>query len=372
MNTKHEFYMAKAIELSKKGIGYVNPNPMVGCVIVKNDRIIGEGYHKRFGDKHAEVEAIDSAKESIQGSTLYVTLEPCCHYGKTPPCTNLIIESGIKEVYIAMLDPNPIVKGKSINILEKNHISVNVGILRQRVEKLNEVFIKYITSSLPFITLKSAISLDGKIATHKGDSKWISCIASRKEAHHLRHKYMGIMIGINTIIKDNPRLNIRLDNFKGRNPYKIIVDSTLKLPMNSNILRGNTPIIIGTTKYHQRDKLKQLESMGAKVVVVDDINKHVNLNSLVKVLGNMNIDSILLEGGGTLAYSALKMNIVDKVDLFVAPIIIGGGGLSFVNGLGADSVTDAFKLENLTYSSLDKDLYIQGYIRKDDDLCLQD
>lgn len=359
----NEKYMKLAIELAKMGEGKVNPNPMVGAVIVKEERIIGRGYHEEYGKYHAEVNAINSATENLEGSTIYVTLEPCSHYGKTPPCVDKIIENKISKVVIGMLDPNPLVSGRGIEKLKKAGIEVQTKILEEECKKLNEVFIKYITTKKPFVVLKSAMSLDGKIATSSGESKWISNENSRYEVHKLRNKLMGIMVGVNTVIKDNPELTCRIEN--GINPIRIIVDSKLRIPLDSKILNDNkSKTIIATTDKSQKEKIEYLENKGAKVVVINSKDEKVDLNELMNVLGDLGIDSILLEGGSALNYSALEANVVDKIQVYIAPKIIGGEkSKTPVGGKGIDLLQDAFKVENKIIKLIGEDILIEGYIK---------
>ena len=354
--------MKLAIELAKKGEGKVNPNPMVGAVIVKDGTIIGEGYHEKYGEGHAEVNAFKSLKEDPSGATMYVTLEPCSHYGKTPPCVDKIIQSKIKRVVIGMIDPNPLVSGNGVDKLKKAGIEVKVGVLEDKCKKLNEVFIKYILTKKPFVVLKTAMSLDGKMATRTGESKWISSEKSRLQVHNLRNKLSGIMVGVNTVIKDDPELTCRIQN--GSNPIRIIVDSILRIPMNSKVLQNkDNKTIIATTKRANMKNMQELLKKNIKVLIIEEKNGQVNLNALIKKLGELNIDSILLEGGGTLNYSALEENIVDKVMIYISPKIIGGEfSKTPVGGIGIDKLNDAFKLKDITANIVDEDILVEGYI----------
>ena len=357
-----EFYMKRALELAIKGVGMVNPNPMVGAVIVKDNKVIGEGFHEKYGHAHAERNAVKNAVEDIEGATVYVTLEPCAHYGKTPPCVDLLIEKKVRKVVIGMLDPNPLVAGKSIKKLKENNIEVKVGVKEKECRKLNEVFIKYILSKKPFVVLKAAMSLDGKIATRTGESKWISSKKSRLQVHNLRNKLSGIMVGVNTVIKDDPELTCRIQN--GSNPIRIIVDSILRIPMNSKVLQNkDNKTIIATTKRANMKNMQELLKKNIKVLIIEEKNGQVNLNALIKKLGELNIDSILLEGGGTLNYSALEENIVDKVMIYISPKIIGGEfSKTPVGGIGIDKLNDAFKLKDITANIVDEDILVEGYI----------
>lgn len=385
--------MQLALMLARKGEGSVSPNPLVGAVIVKNNRIIGMGYHEKYGENHAERNAIKNSFEDVEGSTIYVTLEPCAHYGKTPPCVDLIIEKKFKRVVIGMLDPNPLVAGKSIKKLQDNNIEITVGIKEKECRKLNEVFIKYITKKVPFVVLKSAMSLDGKIATSNGESKWITSSESRKDSHKLRNKYMGILVGINTVIQDNPRLNCRIDkdelndysNLLGyikqynlsvadgfelkfgkrevRNPIRIIVDSNLRIPMNSEVINDGGITIVGTVKGCNEGKKNKLESMGIKVIETESNYGKVNLTELIRKLGEEGIDSILIEGGGNINFSVLEEGIVDKVRFYIAPKIIGGEkSKSSIEGSGFLELDQSVELKNMEFEKIDKDFVITGYI----------
>ncbi|WP_133015324.1 bifunctional diaminohydroxyphosphoribosylaminopyrimidine deaminase/5-amino-6-(5-phosphoribosylamino)uracil reductase RibD [Clostridium cuniculi] len=357
-----EKFMELVIELAKRGEGKVNPNPMVGAVIVKDGTIIGEGYHEKYGEGHAEVNAFESLKEDPSGATMYVTLEPCSHYGKTPPCVDKIIQSKIKRVVIGMIDPNPLVAGNGLDKLKRAGIEVKVGVLEDKCKKLNEIFIKYILTKKPYVVLKTAMSLDGKIATRNGESKWISSEKSRLQVHNLRNKFSAIMVGVNTVIKDNPELTCRIKN--GNDPIRIIVDSTLRIPINSKVLQNkDNKTIIVTTKRANINSMQELLKKNIKVIIIDEKNGQVDLNALIKKLGELGIDSILLEGGATLNYSALEENIVDKVMIYIAPKIIGGeSSKTPVGGRGIDKLKDAFKLKNIAINILDEDILVEGYI----------
>lgn len=355
-------YMLRAIELAKKGSGFVSPNPMVGAVIVKNNKIIAEGYHHQYGAEHAEIDAFNNATVDVIGADMYVTLEPCAHYGKTPPCAHKIVENKIKRVYVGLLDPNPLVSGKGIDILKNSGIEVITGMQEEKCRELNSIFLKFITTKTPYVIMKTAMTLDGKISTYTGDSKWVSCEESRKFTHHLRHSIRGIMVGINTVLSDDPTLTCRIDN--GRNPVKIIVDSTLKIPINAKVIDNNC--IIATTENIDYDRKNRIEELGAKVLIINkDENNKINLKELMTKLGAMNIDSILLEGGGTLNYSALENNIVDKVISFVSPKIIGGiNAKTPVEGNGIPQMANAIDLKNIKVKNIGSDILIYGDIKE--------
>lgn len=355
-----------ALRLAEKGRGKVNPNPMVGAVIVKDNNIIGQGYHEEYGRNHAEVNAINSSTESVEGATMYVTLEPCSHFGKTPPCVNKIIESNIKRVVIASLDPNKLVSGNGIKKLKQAGIDVSVGVLDEENKKLNEVFMKYIAKKEPFTIMKIAMSLDGKIATYTGNSKYISCEESRREVHNLRNIVSGIMVGVETVIKDNPLLTCRIPN--GKNPIRIVVDSNLRIPIDSNLIQTayEVPTIIVTTENAKNEAIKILEDKSVKVIIAKSKNNKVDLKDTMIKLGQLNIDSVLLEGGATLNFSALNENIVDKVQVYLAPKIIGGkDAKTSVEGKGIAKLEDAFKLVDLETKMIGKDIFIEGYVKGD-------
>ncbi|WP_022779785.1 bifunctional diaminohydroxyphosphoribosylaminopyrimidine deaminase/5-amino-6-(5-phosphoribosylamino)uracil reductase RibD [Butyrivibrio sp. AE3009] len=367
MNDK--FYMKRAIELAKKGAGYVNPNPMVGAVIVKDGRIIGEGYHERYGQLHAERNALKSCSEDPKGATIYVTLEPCCHYGKTPPCTEAIIESGIARVVVGTLDVNPIVAGKGVKILKDHGIDVTVGVMEEEVKSLNKVFNKYIITGLPYVVMKYAMTSDGKIATRTGASRWISCEASRKKVHELRSRLSGIMVGVGTVIADDPLLTSR-DSDINKNPIRIICDSNLSIPLDSQVVldAANNKTIIATCKGNP-DKMRALEGYGCEILKVPEKDGCVDLKVLMVMLGARGIDSILLEGGATLNYSALKTQIVDELQIFMAPKVFGGRAKSPVEGLGVDIPGKAIQLIPRNVSMVGKDIFIENEVSYQ---CLQE
>jgi len=359
-------YLRHAIVLAKRGSGWVNPNPLVGAVLVKNGRIIGEGYHAFFGGPHAEVNAIENATENIKDATLYVTMEPCSHQGKTPPCTDTIIRNGIKKVVVGMKDPNPLVNGTGLKILADAGIEVIKGVEEDAVLKLNERFVKFIVTGKPFCTLKTAMTLDGKIATIENASKWISGEDSRKYVHELRQQYSAIMVGINTVLYDNPLLNTRRANKKNKNPLKVIVDTKGKIPLEANVLKINPQLLIlATTDQIDKSKKLDLERLGAQVLICPQLEGRVDLDYLMFSLGSMGIDSVLLEGGSTIAFSALMKGVVDKVVSFIAPKIIGGADApSPVGGKGLVEMKDAIIVKNWNYRKIGSDILIEGYINK--------
>ncbi len=368
-------FMERALQLAERGMGYTNPNPLVGAVIVKEGKIIGEGYHEFFGGPHAEINAFKNAAEAVSGSTMYVTLEPCSHYGKTPPCAKTIVEKGIKKIVIAMKDPNPQVSGRGIKLLQDNGIEVITGILEERSRKLNEIYLKYITTGLPFCILKSAMTLDGKTAAVSGDSKWITNEESRQYVHRLRHRVSAVMAGIGTVIRDDPFLNTRLPDGNGRDPIRVIVDSSARIPLAANVLNLNsqTGTILATTELAEDGKLRELERKGTEIIITPPAGGRVDLKALMKALGERRIDSVLLEGGGELNYSAVEADIVDKINIFIAPKLIGGSKAGTpLGGEGRQYMKEAVILKELKTRIFGEDIMIEGYIKKEDEKCLPD
>ncbi|MBL6468898.1 MAG: bifunctional diaminohydroxyphosphoribosylaminopyrimidine deaminase/5-amino-6-(5-phosphoribosylamino)uracil reductase RibD [Mogibacterium sp.] len=324
-----EQFMKRAIELAKQGAGWTAPNPLVGAVVVKNGRVIGEGYHRKYGELHAERNALAACSEDPAGATLYVTLEPCCHYGKTPPCTEIIIEKKIAKVVIGSRDPNPKVAGKGARILREHGIEVVEDYMREACDALNPVFFHYITTKTPYVVLKFAMTLDGKIATRTGASKWITGEAARNHVHQLRGRYAGILAGIGTVLADDPMLNCRIDG--AHQPLRIILDSHLRIPMGSRLVRSakEYPLLIVCNESNRdreegASRIRKLEEAGAKVWTLPEKNGHPDLNVLMKRLGEEKIDSVLIEGGGTVNEAALKAHIVHHVYAYIAPKIFGG------------------------------------------------
>ena len=353
-------YMLQAIQLAKQGEGWTNPNPMVGAVIVKNGRIIGKGYHKKCGELHAERNAIASLTESAEGATIYVTLEPCCHYGKTPPCTEAIIEQKIKRVVIGSRDPNPKVSGKGIKMLQEAGIEVIEDFMREECDRLNPVFFHYITTKTPYVVMKYAMTLDGKIATKTGASKWITGEAARAEVQHMRHRYMGIMAGIGTVIADDPMLNVRVEGWKS--PIRILCDSGLRIPLDGQIVKSAgkyRTIVAYADSENTEAKRKRLHEMGVETICCPDENNQVDLKKLMKYLGEEGIDSILLEGGGTLNDSALRAGIVQEVQAFIAPKLFGGmNSKTPVEGIGVRFPSEAVKLKCVDICQVGEDIRI--------------
>lgn len=364
MELQDEFYMSEALRLAKNAMGRTSPNPLVGAVIVKEGRIIAEGWHRRAGTPHAEIHALNMAGELARGATVYVTLEPCSHYGRTGPCANALVEAGVAKVVVAMLDPNPKVAGRGVKILQDAGIEVVTGVLEQEAKQLNEVFLKWITQEMPFVALKTAMSLDGKIATATGQSQWITNEASRLRTHELRDIHDGIMVGINTALKDNPSLTTRLPGGRGKNPVRIVVDSKGRLPLESNLVRdGQARTIVAVSEAARPQAVQALGEAGVQVICAG--KDRVDLPQLLKKLAKMNICSILVEGGGQLNFSLLEAGLVDKVYAFIAPKLIGGrAALTPVEGAGFGELSQAVKLKEATTELIDGDILITANVDK--------
>jgi len=364
----NEDYMKIAIDLANKGVGYTNPNPLVGAVIVKNNKVIGQGYHEKYKNPHAEINALASCTENPKDSTIYVTLEPCCHYGNTPPCTEAILKSGIRKVIVGSKDPNPKISGKGISYLKSKGIVVIENILREECDSLNEIFFHYIQTKTPYVLMKYAMTIDGKISTATGESKYISCEQSLKNVHLDRHKYSSIMVGVNTIIIDNPKLTCRInensetDNESLKNPIRIVCDTNLRTPIDSFVVTSAKyiPTIIATS-ITDNDKLSIYKEQGVDFIYLDKKDNILNLNMLMKELYERNIDSILLEGGGFLNWSALNSKIVNKINAYIAPKIFGGKyAKSPITGLGISSIDDAIIVKDLSIKKIGEDFLFEG------------
>ena len=361
-----EKYMRLAMQLAGNAIGRTSPNPLVGAVIVKDNRVVGCGWHRKAGTPHAEVHALNQAGELAQGADVYVTLEPCAHYGKTPPCAKALVEAKVKNVYGGLLDVNPKVAGKGFKILEDAGIHVEYGFLQDELRKQNEVFFKWIEHKKPFVVLKAAMTLDGKIATATGQSKWITNETSRAYGYKLRDIYDGIMVGINTVIEDNPMLTARVDG--GKNPIRIVVDSSLKIDINANVVQDKSAkTIVATTDKADKDKILKLQAQNVDVIVVDkDENDKVDIEKLLNILGQQNICSILVEGGATLSGSFVAKKLVDKVYFFIAPKIVGGKDAKTpVAGTGILNLQEALALKDIQIEKLEEDILIIGRVDKD-------
>ncbi|MDZ5473675.1 bifunctional diaminohydroxyphosphoribosylaminopyrimidine deaminase/5-amino-6-(5-phosphoribosylamino)uracil reductase RibD [Bacillus sp. 31A1R] len=357
--TNHEFYMDLALQNAIAMKGQTDPNPLVGSVIVNDNRIVGVGAHMKAGEPHAEIHALRMAGDLAKGGTIYVTLEPCSHYGRTGPCAVAIVEAGIKKVVIATLDPNPVVSGNGVKILKDAGIEVIVGIKEKESQQMNEVFNKFIVEKLPFVTLKSGTTLDGKIATHTSDSKWITSEKAREDVHLLRNQNMAILVGVNTVIADNPSLTTRIPN--GRNPIRVVMDSSLRIPLDSKLVTDQeAETWIFTGENYDKDKKRQLESMGVNIFHTS--GKRVNPCEVVKLLGEKQISSLLIEGGGGINAAFLENQLIDKVILYMAPKLIGGQhSPTFLEGTGVEMMRNAVELIDVTVESIGKDFKFVGY-----------
>ncbi len=349
-------YMARALTLASRARGKTSPNPMVGCVIVKDNKIIGQGFHHASGLSHAEINALNEAGDNAHGSTMFVTLEPCCHYGKTPPCVNEIIKARISKVIISICDPNPFVSGKGMEELQKAGIVVETGLLQDRAMRLNEIYNKYITTRMPFVLIKAGMSLDGKI---QGPEQWITNEKSRQFVHKMRSEYDAILVGKQTVLNDNPYLTSRIKGKKnGKNPYRIIVDSSFQIPIEANVFADPKMVIIATTNAAPADKLSIIKKMGARVVITQTVDERVDIVELMKQLGQMEITSVMVEGGSTINASFLSSGVVDKMALFISSQIFGKRDyLSVVEGL--DTV---IRLNDTCVERVGDDVLIQGYV----------
>ena len=367
-----EKYMRRAIELAKKGSGHVNPNPLVGAVIVRDGEIIGEGYHECYGQLHAERNAIANAKKrgnSLESSTIYVTLEPCCHYGKTPPCTEAIIEEKIARVVVGSDDPNPLVSGKGFQMLREKGLEVIPHFLKEKCDAMNHVFFHYIRTGTPYVAMKYAMTMDGKIACYTGDSKWVTGEESRAHVQTLRNHYKGIMAGIGTVLADDPMLNCRIEG--GRDPIRIIADSHLRIPMDSQLVRtaGQQPLIVACLPDADEEKAAQLQEKGVEVLripgvttadITEEQKEVISLPVLMKELGARKIDGILLEGGGQLNESALQAGIVDRIYCYIAPKIFGGAQAKTpVEGQGLTRAADAWQFNRIGMQEFGQDILLE-------------
>lgn len=362
INTK---YMEKALELAAKGLGRTSPNPAVGAVVVKEGRIIGEGYHKKAGTAHAEVVALQQAGSAAEGADLYVTLEPCNHYGKTPPCTEAIINAGIKRVFAAVLDPNPLVAGKGINRLREAGVEVFTGIMEEKASALNEFFFKFITRGLPFVALKIAMTLDGKIAAETSDSRWITGEDARTYVHELRNIYDAVLTGSGTVIKDDPMLNTRLERDDIRDPVRLIVDSRLRIPLSAKVFKtaSRQKTIVYTTAQGSRARAEELRAAGVEVVVTGEKAGHVDIVEMLRDAAERGITSVMVEAGSGLNGCLLENKLVDKVYWFIAPKIIGGKTAPGPAEMaGRERMADALMLSRIKVEQFGNDVLITGYL----------
>lgn len=370
----NEKYMRMAIELAKKGAGAVNPNPMVGAVVVKNGEVIGRGYHKFFGGPHAEVYALEEAGEKAEGATIYVTLEPCSHYGKTPPCAKKIIDMGIKKCFIGSSDPNPKVAGKGVAMLKEAGIEVVENVLKEECDEVNQVFFKYIKTKIPYLFVKCGITLDGKIALSNGISKWITNSIAREKVQYYRNKFMGIMVGINTVLTDNPSLTARIEN--GVNPFRIIVDPNLQIDENCKVVKNNedekTVIITSQKNLFTEDtenteiqiKQKRLsEENKVKFIFID--GEKFSFRKMLEEIGKAGIDSILLEGGETLISLAFEENVIDGGEIFIANKILGDSRAKpFISGFVREKMEEAVQLTNVRNNIYGENVGMEFYFKK--------
>jgi len=354
--------MKRALSLARRGGGYVNPNPQVGAVIVRDGEIVGEGYHEKFGGPHAEVRALEDAGKLAGGATMYVTLEPCVHYGKTPPCTDAIIESGIDRVFVAMKDPNPKVSGEGVNKLNQAGIEVTLGLLEEEAARVNEIYLHYVETERPFVLLKLAMTMDGKIATRMGNSRWISSDTSREFVHELRARYSGVLVGVNTVISDDPRLTVRKAD--GPDGARFVLDSRGRTPPDSRLLNldSSAPTVLVTGEGHSTGKVEPLKAAGAKVWAIPPSEDRIDLSALLEKMGARGYDSLLVEGGSEVAWSFLSQGLVDKVRFFYSPRIVGGReAVSAVSGKGFEKVSEAISLAETSMVRFGEDFSIVGY-----------
>nr|WP_279220995.1 bifunctional diaminohydroxyphosphoribosylaminopyrimidine deaminase/5-amino-6-(5-phosphoribosylamino)uracil reductase RibD [Desulfofundulus salinum] len=360
-----EYYMQMALDLARRALGRTSPNPMVGAVLVKDGQVIGRGYHARAGTPHAEIHALNEAGEQAVGATLYVTLEPCCHRGRTGPCTEAILDAGVKRVVAAMTDPNPLVAGRGLERLRQAGVEVTVGVMEEEARKLNEVFVKYITTRSPFVVLKAAMSLDGKIATRTGESRWITGPRARLAVHRLRDRYDAILVGVNTVLKDNPSLTTRIPGENGKDPVRVIVDSLARTPPDARVItqQSPAPTIVAVTERAPKENLCRLEEAGAQILVVPGPGPRVDLEVLMKELARREITSVLVEGGGEIHASFLGSRLVDKVIWFIAPLIIGGRQVPGpVGGDGPARLLEAVRLKDISFTRYGEDFCVEGYV----------
>ncbi len=362
-----ERFMKLVLRLAAKRRGRTSPNPMVGAVIVKNGVIAGKGYHKKAGEPHAEINALTAAGAKSKGADLYINLEPCSHVGRTPPCADALIKAGIRQVFVAMEDPNPQVAGSGIKRLKAAGIKVETGLLEEEARRLNEAFVKWITTGTPFVTLKAAASLDGRIATRSGDSKWITGEAARRHVHRMRDRTDAILVGIGTVEKDNPSLTARLPRGKGKDPLRVVLDSELRIPLTAKAINSDSsaPLLVATTEKADKRKAKELEKRGVEVLSFKSIKGRVPLRPLMMELGSREVTSLLVEGGSEVHASALNEGIADKLALFYAPKIIGGReAVGIVGGAGANALSEAIEIEEMTTRSVGEDILVEGYLKR--------
>ena len=364
----HKKYMRMALELAEKGLGHVSPNPMVGAVVVKNGQVVGQGWHKAVGGPHAEVHAIDDAGEASRGASLYVTLEPCNHQGRTPPCTQKILNAGIRRVVVAMADPNPNVTGGGNAYLQSQGVDVACGEQEAAARRLNEGFIKYVRTRCPFVVLKMAATLDGRIATRTGDARWVTGPAARAYVHRLRHAMDAIMVGIGTVLADDPQLTTRLENGQGVDPMRVVLDTHLRMPEKARMLSepsGTDTWLVCKPEAAEADAAR-LNAQGARILKVPLQRGRIDMEALMRRLGELGVTSVLIEGGAQVAASALKSGVVDKVLFFYAPKILGGDdGVPMLSGKGPDMMSASQALNHVGVTRVGEDILVSGYLRPD-------
>jgi diaminohydroxyphosphoribosylaminopyrimidine deaminase / 5-amino-6-(5-phosphoribosylamino)uracil reductase len=360
--TPDQQFMAQALDLAASANYHTSPNPMVGAVVVRDGQVVGMGAHMRAGEPHAEVHALGTAGDAARGADLYVTQEPCTHVGRTPPCVDAVIKAGVRRVVVGMEDPNPKVDGRGIAALRAAGITVVSGVLEDRARRLNEFFVKHVTTGIPFVTAKFAMSLDGRIATHSGESKWITSDDARREVHRLRHMHDAILVGANTVLRDDPNLTTRLPE-GGRSPLRVVVDSRLRVPYEARIFEQETgSVLLATSDRARGDRLREFEKRGVPVVVLPADHGRVGLHDLLAHLGQHETISLLIEGGSSMHGSAFDQRLVDKVFAFIAPRIIGGiEAPAAVGGHGVDALVDARALRDVEVRMVGPDVVVAGY-----------
>jgi diaminohydroxyphosphoribosylaminopyrimidine deaminase/5-amino-6-(5-phosphoribosylamino)uracil reductase len=365
----HEHWMKRALLLARKGKGRTSPNPLVGAVLVKRGKVVGEGYHAKAGEAHAEIVALRKAGKEARGSTLYVTLEPCTHYGKTPPCAPAVIQAGVRRVVVGMVDPNPVVKGKGISALRKAGIDVHSGTLEKECKTLNEAFCKYILMKVPFVILKVAATLDGKIATRNGESKWISSEASRRLVHRLRNEVDAVVVGVGTVLKDDPLLTARMRG--GRDPVRIILDSHLRIPEDARVIGvSSSRTLIATTPLAPKDKIERLDKAGVQVLLIESKNGVVDLRAFLSKMGEMGVMSVLVEGGSRVNGAFLDEGLVDKFLLFLSPRLMGDPqALGVFQGKGFEHLKDSTSVKDVKLKRIGEDILVEGYVEGRTELC---
>lgn len=367
MSREHESWMRRALELAERGRGRTSPNPMVGALLVKEDRIVGEGFHERAGEPHAELNALSATGPEASGATLYVTLEPCAHHGRTPPCVEAVLDAGVARVVVGMRDVNPAVAGRGVGRLAEAGVQVEEGVLEEECRRLNEAYVTWMVERRPFVLLKAAASLDGKIATYRGESRWLSSEASRRRVHALRNEVDAVMVGAETVVRDDPELTVRLIEGDVRHPLRVVVDSALRTPPTSRVLaaRPEAQTLVATTNKAPLERREAVEGLGSEVLVLPERNGRVDLAALMEKLAEREVVSLLLEGGGELNAAMLEAGLVDKVLVVVTPRLIGGREAPTVlDGLGAGSLEEAWGLTDLHVEEVEGDLHIQASVER--------